>query len=255
MGIRLIRFAAVFLALAAFSPLIRAQTDLSSEKIKNVSPAQAHNLEGVWNGRLGTVGGTNINKDTAPMLPWAQAKFDYNTVELKKGGSLTRDPTFHCDPTGVPRVYSTGLDPFEIVQTPNRIFLFYESNHIWRTVWMDGRKIPKDPEEPLWMGYSVGRWEGDDLVIETAGFNDKTWIDAAGSPHSEALHVAERFRRVDQENLQLEVTIEDPKAYTHSWKMMGAFKLKPTWEIGEAYCVAGDQKEFEKSIMNPTRKP
>src|SRR5882757_9965771 len=85
MGIRLIRFAAVFLALAAFSPLIRAQTDLSSEKIKNVSPAQAHNLEGVWNGRLGTVGGTNINKDTAPMLPWAQAKFDYNTVELKKG--------------------------------------------------------------------------------------------------------------------------------------------------------------------------
>jgi hypothetical protein len=239
--------------LAVFSLPARAQTDQLSENAKISSALPTHNLEGVWSGRLGTVGGTNINKDTAPMLPWAQAKFDYNTVELKKGGSLTRDPTFHCDPTGVPRVYSTGLHPFEIVQTPNRIFLFYESNHIWRTVWMDGRPLPKDTGEPLWMGYSVGRWDGDDLVIETAGFNDKTWLDAAGSPHSDALRVVERFRRVDRDNLQLEVTIEDPKAYQRPWKMMGAFKLKPTWEIGEAFCVAGDSEKFVKSILNPTR--
>ena len=254
MRIHFIQFAASFLTLAVFFIPAHGQKDMSAEKSSHSSAVPVHDLEGVWNGRLGTVGGTNLNKDTAPMLPWARAKFDYNTVELKKGGSLTRDPTFHCDPTGVPRVYATGLHPFEIVQTRNRIFLFYESNHIWRTVWMDGRQLPKDTGEPLWMGTSVGRWEGEDLVIETGGFNDKTWIDAAGSPHSDALHVEERFRRVDHDNLQLEVTIEDRKAYTRPWKMMGAFKLKPTWEIGEAFCVAEDQKDFEKSILNPTRK-
>jgi len=254
-SIRFVWLIAGILVLGAFSLPARGQTGQAKESKNSTSAPAAHDLEGVWSGRLGTVGGTNINKDTAPMLPWAKAKFDYNAADLKKGMSLTHDPTFHCDPTGVPRVYSTGLHPFEIVQTANRIFLFYESNHIWRTVWMDGRPLPKDTGEPLWMGYSVGRWDGDDLVIETAGFNDKTWLDAAGSPHSDALQVVERFRRVDHDTLRLEVTIEDPKAYTRPWKMLGEFKFKPTWEIGEDFCLGEDADKFVKSILNPTRKP
>jgi hypothetical protein len=255
MRIRLTRCAATYIVLITFSMAARAQTSEPAERIVSPGAGQAHNLEGIWSGRLGTVAGTNKNPDVAPMLPWAQSKFDTNTTELKNGRSLTGDPTFHCDPSGVPRVYAIGTHPFEIVQTPSRIFLFYEGNHMWRTVWMDGRKLPRDYGEPLWMGYSVGRWEGDDLIIDTAGFNDKTWIDAAGSPHSTALHVVERFHRIDNDVLQLDVTIDDPRAYAHPWGMKGVYTRKPTWEIGEEFCVSADQLKFRKHVLYPNATP
>lgn len=187
------------------------------------------------------------------MTPAAQAKFDDNTSELKQGLPITKDPAFNCQPAGVPHAFQNGAFPIEFVQTPNRIFIFFESQHNWREVWMDGREIPKDGD-PTWMGYSVGRWDGNDLVVDTGNFNDRTWLDPAGHPHSEALHVTERFHRSAYGTLQITFTIDDPQSYAQPWNMHSTFFLKPKWELGEAYCVAEDQQNFQKAILDPNAK-
>ena len=251
---RVFGLAAILLALTGLPAPARPQDAAPSEAKMAKGTGRTHDIEGVWSGQMSRVRGSNVNKDAAPMLPWAEKQYEANTAELKKGGPLTTDPTFRCSPPGVPRVYMTGSHPFEIVQTPSRIFLFYESFNIWRTVWMDGRPLPKDLAEPLWLGYSVGHWDADDLVVDTVGLNDKTWLDPAGSPHSDALHVTERFHRVSHNNMQIVITIDDPKAYAHSWTMQGSFKLEP-WEIGEAFCVPADGEQFQKEILDPTGKP
>jgi hypothetical protein len=150
----------------------------------------AHDLAGVWKP------GPSDQSPSAPMTPAAQAQFEINTRELKLDRPITIDPAYSCH-FGLPRIYTYGMNPLEIVQTPQRIFIFYEAAHLWRTVWMDRREMPKD-SDPLWMGYSIGHWDGDDLVVDTAHFNDKTWIDGRGHPHSKEMKVTERFHRSDR---------------------------------------------------------
>ena len=106
--------------------------------------------------------------------------------------------------------------PIKIIQTPGVIVLLYEDFNHFRQVFMDGRGLPKDPQ-PTWMGYSVGKWEGDTLVVESSGFNDQTWLDDGGHPHTEALHVTERFRRRDFGHMDLQLIVDDAKAYTKPW--------------------------------------
>ena len=141
---------------------------------------QPRDLQGVWSGGLRT--------DSKPKLrAVAQKIFDDNTEELRRKLPVTKDPVFWCTPAGVPHVYDNGVHPFEILQTPARTFLFYESDRTWRTVWTDGRSMPDDVSD-LWMGYSIGRWEGNEFVVETAGFNDKTWVlQGEGTTHSTKL--------------------------------------------------------------------
>ena len=197
----------------------------------------AHDMSGVWNPR-------NIAppKQTAPFTPAGQAQFDFNTREQKAGGPITIDPTYFCHPPGLPHAYFNSTHPFEMIQTPQRIFIFHEGYHVWRTVWMDGREMPKD-SDPLWMGYSIGHWDGDDLVVETANFNDKTWIDAAGHPHSDAFKLTERFHRVDHAHLQISFKIDDPKIYTTTWGWQTEFDLK-SWEIAEDFCIPENLKSY-----------
>ena len=111
----------------------------------------------------------------------------------------------------------------------------YEAFGIYRQVFMDGRELPKDPN-PSWMGYSVGKWDGDALVVETSGFNGKTWLDQAGHPATEALHVTERFRRPDFGHLNIEVTINDPKAYTKPWTVTEGMQLLADTDLLEFVC-------------------
>src|SRR5438093_6440608 len=106
---------------------------------------------------------------------------------------------------------------FRDYHIPGRILMFFEGQHTVREIWMDGRKLPDDPD-PRWYGYSVGRWEGDTLVVETAGFNDKTWLGAQGQPHSDEMRTIERYRRVDHDTIQFNLTIDDPKTYTKTWE-------------------------------------
>ena len=153
-----------------------------------------------------------LKPEDVAMLPWASA-LQQQRVARAHGD----DPLARCLPQGVPRINTNGLFPFKIIQTPGLIVILYEQLNLFRQVFMDGRKLAGSPN-PTWLGYSVGRWDGDTLVVDTMGFNDQTWLDTEkGHPASEALHVTERFRRKDFGNLEVRATIDDPKTYTKPW--------------------------------------
>jgi hypothetical protein len=139
-----------------------------------------------------------------------------------------------CYPPGVPRIYLFNV-PMEIFAVPGRVLIVHEFGHYIRQIWTDGRPHPSDPN-PSWMGDAIGRWEGNTLVVDTIGFNDKTWLDQVGHPHSDALHLVERIRRTAPDMLQIDFTFDDPKAYTKPWTGTKQFKLRPDWQISEYVC-------------------
>jgi hypothetical protein len=137
--------------------------------------------------------------------------------------------------------------PWKIVQLPGEVVILYEAFTQYRQIFMDGRPLPKDPN-PNWLGYSVGRYEGDTLVVESGGFNGKAWLDQAGHPATEALHVTERFRRKDFGHLQIQITIDDAKAYTKPWTVTEEPTLLVDSELLEFICNENEQdvKHFVK---------
>ena len=170
-----------------------------------------------------------------PMQPWAAEKFEYNKNPSNPygRGRAELDPfTTLCAPEGVSQKWQD-VYPFEIIQTPKRILIVFESNHEIRQIWTDGRQHPKDFGHN-WVGHSIGRWEGDVLVVDTIGLNDLTWLDKAGHNHSDALHLVERLQRVAANRLSLSVTFDDPKTFTMPWSSQMDYVLKPSWEIEEA---------------------
>ena len=170
-----------------------------------------------------------------PMTPWGLEKFKANKPAHGDAQSEeSNDPTNKCFPPGAPRSYVTPY-PVEFVQSPTRLAMLFEYDVVYRTVYLDGRGHPKDAEA-TWMGHSIGKWEGNTLVVHTTGFNGKGWIDRVGHPYSEQLELTERFRLVDKETLQLDLTFHDPKTYTRDWTGQKIFKLKPTWELKEYVC-------------------
>jgi hypothetical protein len=208
------------------------------------SPAPRRDLTGVWT--LRNPAGMNRQRAEPPALtPWALEKF--KQAKDSNGGSYTLDQTndpviTKCFPPGVPRVYYHPF-PFEVVQTPKYTLLLYEYDHLVRRVYTDGRRLPDDPDL-LWMGTSVGRWEDETtFTVDSTGFNDKTWLDRVGHPHSDQLKVSERFRRLDGDHLQIDISMQDPKALARPWSMTFYFELRPTWELGELSC-SGDNPNF-----------
>lgn len=211
-------------------------------------PRTAPVVERYWN--------YEFSKEPPPMTAWGQAQFDaakssfgLHTYPLAE----TNDPLYHsCTPPGLPRVY---LHPFpmEIVQTPAEILVLFEYDSLRHPIYVDGR-AHDTALGPLWMGDSIGHWDGDTLVVDTVNFNDKTWVDRVGHPHSGELHLIERFRRVDHGHLTDDLTIEDPKAYTKPWTAHLDFVLKPTWTLGEQFCEDGHSFEnFDKSGATPPK--
>jgi hypothetical protein len=192
-------------------------------------------LTGVWQGPY-TPDLTRGAQFT--FTPWGQAAFD-------AFDGLT-DP---CLPVGVTR-QANAPDPIEIVQTPQRIVILYESWHIFRSIPTDGRAHPKDLD-PTWFGNSVGKWEGDTLVVDVVGMNDKTRLDTNGHPHSDQLHLTERLRRTGAKTMSYEVTVDDPVAYTAPWKQSRVFQLKPGWELMEYVCL---ENEKDRGHLVGTKK-
>jgi hypothetical protein len=165
-----------------------------------------------------------------PFTALGKKEFDERTENHSKD-----DPEGFCLPPGVPRMMYTPY-PTEIFQMPDRILFIYEGGaHVWRLIWMDGRQQPKDPN-PDYLGYSVGHWEGDTLVVDTIGMNDRTWLDAAGHGHGEKLHVTEKFTRPDSNTLRLEATIDDPDYYTKPWSVVTTARWAPGQELMEYIC-------------------
>jgi hypothetical protein len=234
----------LILALAvvpAYGSLLHAQTAEPPEAKKSNTASPAPDLSGVYtqypriSARSGPLGGFVFTKDEPPMTPWAEAKYKAaKAVHVGGYEGESDDPTLNCAPPGAPRIYLFNF-PMEIIQTPGRVILFYEFDHFVRQIFTDGRGHAKDAA-PTWMGESIGRWEGDTLVVDTIGFNDKTWIDQVGHPHSDALHLVERFRRTAPDMLQIDFTFDDPKAYTKPWTAQKTFKLRPDWNIAEYVC-------------------
>jgi hypothetical protein len=188
-------------------------------------------LSGIWlaagGGYLDNLAGPGVD---VPMQPWAVE------VYKERRESLGRDkPQVRCMPHGVPDAMLVPI-PFKIVQTPRVLVVLYEEFNTHRQIHTDGRPLPVDPE-PAWYGYSIGKWEGDTFVVETAGFKEGTWLDNGGHPHTEALHLTERFRRPNFGRLEMDVTIDDPKAYIKPWKSGTArFALLPDTELIEHLC-------------------
>jgi hypothetical protein len=166
----------------------------------------------------------------------------------------TNDPELICDPQGFPRENLFQLRTTQILQTPEKIYMLYEFDRVWRVIWTDGRELPKDPE-PRWYGYSVGKWVDDyTLVVETNGTDDRTWVDHAGRPHTADLRVEETFHRVDRDRLEWTVLIDDPKMYTKPWLAMDKFPMKlqpPDFDVREMLCSRSDFDEYDKLIGNP----
>jgi hypothetical protein len=233
-------------------------TSQASAATPAAAPALSHDLSGVWmqypDGSVPGVPGMNAVDDRfrPPLTPWGQARFDAAKplVGPRAVPGEENAPSLRCDPDGPPKLLNLP-NPFEIVQIPGRVLMFFELGHIWRTIWTDGRPLPKDPD-PTWLGYSVGKWEGDTFVVDTIGFNDKQWTDSFGNPRSGQMHLAERYRRLNYDTLEMQIIIDDPKSYTKVWVSPPKLhKLEPTWEIAEWFCVVDEDKAYDEVVRKP----
>jgi hypothetical protein len=216
------------------------------------APDGKPDLSGTWHTDAGYFG--NLARDLKPgdvqMLPWADAQVKENQVNLHKN-----DPMVACLPPGVPRVNLGGSrnmpHPFKVVQTPSLVVLLYETstNQTFRQVFLDGRPLPSDPQ-PSWLGYSIGHWDGDTLVVETTGFNGRAWIDtSSGHPQTDAARVTERFMRRDIGHMDIDITIDDSKAYLKPWRAKVPVNLLPDSDLIETFC----ENEADIKRMDRTR--
>jgi hypothetical protein len=172
---------------------------------------------------------------TPPFQPWAEKVYTEHKTNISK-----EDPEARCLPPGVPRMSTTPY-PFRIMQTPGLTLIVYEGGaHIWRQIFTDGRPHDKDPN-PSWLGDSIGKWDGDTLVVDTIGFNGKTWLDLAGHPTSDQLHIVERYSRPIYGQLKLDITIEDPPMYTKPWNVTELMPLMPGDNLLEYVCAENER--------------
>jgi hypothetical protein len=242
---------AALVALSLFTAAVSAQQPPAPNSAP--APAPKRDLSGLWHYQ-GTGASEPIAPDNLipPMTPWAQARFDTERPgygpRRAPGGN---DPILHCDPIGFPRIMFLNT-PFEFVQVPGRVIQFFEHEHEYRSIWTDGRSLPTDAD-PAWYGYAIGHWEGDNtLVVESAGFNDKTWLGSTGYPHSDEMRITERYHRIDHDTIAYDITVTDPRAYTKP--IVGPhriMKLRPHDEMVEEICVYSEEKAFADRIAKP----
>ena len=198
------------------------------------SPDGHPDLSGIWEQTSGGKYVQNLSADLkpgdVPFQPWAKALAD----QRADGSHSKEDPAANCMPQGVPRI-GAAPSPWKIVQTPGFVVMVYETFNFWRQIFLDGRELAED-FTPTWFGYSTGKWEGDTLVVDTRGFNGKAWLDQLGKPSTDALHVIERFRRKDFGHMDIQITIDDPKAYTKPWTVTEEVHLLTNTELMESIC-------------------
>jgi hypothetical protein len=243
----------VLTALLLAAASLSAQTNSSKAPAKSAIP----DLSGNWG-----PSGKNVNNwfpddprgrnpEKAPMTPWAEEKFKTAHPPFGAGATFEaiNDPVQnYCDPPGVSRVYLYPWE-FKFVQERDAVYILYEYTKMWREIPLN-KPHSRDPDS-TWLGESVGKYEGDTLVVDTIGFNDKTWLDHLGHPHSDQLHLIERFRRVDHKTLELQITVDDPKAYTKTFTGTKTFDLTEA-PLGEGICAWSESSAFQKNVIDPT---
>ena len=225
-------------------------------------PAPRRDLSGVWVGPQ-----DNKPDPVPPMTPAGAALFKgrkpYGEASRNDGLGASNDPFITCDPLGFPRnllahaVSSRGRMLFG--SAPDRILIAHEQQRVWREIWMDGRALPKAVDvrgapESRYYGYSSGHWENDNtLVIDTTGVDERPWLDEVGHPRSSSARIQERYTRRDQYNVQLTVTVDDPKYYTKPWTWMRAnFYWVMGQEFAETICIPSEGIEYRDSLARPS---
>jgi len=177
-----------------------------------------------------------------PLQPWAA-----DLKKMRMAGNNKDNPDAHCLPMGNMQLH-THPQPRKIIQTPALIIILYEGNAGVRQIFTDGRSLPANDPQPWWYGYSTGRWDGDTLVVRTTGFRDGGWLDVNGSPLTDAAVMTERIRRVNVGGLELEITVDDKKAYTRPWTVTLNQRLMPDTELIEFICGENekDARHYDK---------
>jgi hypothetical protein len=234
--------------------------------------APKHDISGTWDPANGPDdGGQFLGAKTLPVdgrpghePPYTKLGMEaYLRTKPSNGARMvapgeTNDPEEICNPQGFPREDLFQFRTTQIVQTPSKVLILYEYDRVWRTIWTDGRELPKDPE-PRWFGYSLGKWVDDyTFVVDTNGMDERTWIDHAGRPHTSELRVEERFHRVDHDHLELSVLIDDPQMYTKPWLAMDKFpmRLLPNdLDVREMICSPSDLKSYNDVVGDPVSEP
>ena len=170
-------------------------------------------------------------KEGLPLQPWAAELLKKRMADNSKD-----NPEAHCLPMGIMQFHTQGA-PRKRIQNPGLIVILYEASSGIRQIFTDGRPIPNNDPQPWWYGYSIGKWEGDTLVVETAGLRDGGWLDINGSPLTDAAKITERFRRVNYGRMEIDVTIDDPKAYTKPWTVRVVQEIMLDTELIEFICL------------------
>jgi hypothetical protein len=225
--------AALALTIALSSGLLLfaegARRPLTAQVRPGAAPAD---LTGVWLEKEPLV---SFSPKEPPFQKWAEQKYKAAKPGYGPHASAnSQDPILQCYPPGVPRILMIPF-PVQIVQIPGQVMMVFEYDHFVRFIDLDRRQHPKDLN-PTWMGDSIGHWEGDTLVVDTVGLNDRTWLDQVGHPHSDALHLVERIRRTDHDTLVDDITFDDPKAYLKPWDGQQVFALRRGWRLFEYIC-------------------
>lgn len=173
-------------------------------------------------------------KSGMPYQPWAA-----DLVKKRRAANATDDPQSHCLPRGAARIFTDALYK-KIVQAPGLLVVLSERNASYRQIFTDGRPLPADPD-PSWNGYSSGRWEGDTLIVRTNGFRDGLWLDSSGSPLTSGAQLTEKFRRPSFGKLEIEITVDDPKAYTAPWTIKLNQPLVADTELLDYICLENEK--------------
>ena len=258
----LVPLAIVSLALACWCAVLAPAQAAARAKPAAAQSFDPHDLSGPWV----TLGPRLILSNLVPKLtPWAQAKLAATRPSYGAHAvvpALGNDPMGICDPLGYPRIMIATIQrPMEIVQIPGRVLQHFEFHETWRPIWTDGRALPKDPD-PRCNGYAVGKWDGATLVVDSNGFDERSWLDHFGNPHSDQMTLHETYRRVDADTLEITMTLTDPKTYAHPW-IADKFIYKNTKtnaeaakaaggsELIEEYCVPSEEQLFNKLQRDP----
>lgn len=266
------RFLASFIVLGAvvvLTPLLpgqRGRGRQAEEPPPSNLPFDPHDISGIWK----NPGGFDpiIGNKRPPMTDWGKEKWSKTRASARntplafgfyEDQKDWNDPLFVCDPSGYPRTLD--YSNYRFVKLSNEFVEFFERDRVWRDLWTDGRQLPANPK-PRWYGYATAHWDGDTLVVDSNGYDERTWIDPYGSIHSDQMHIEERYKRLDHDSLEFTMTITDPKAYTGPWTGKRTLRLinssqqiqKGLWgkradgtaygDIREEYCVYSIERQF-----------
>lgn len=250
MGKALLAATAVAVCLAG----VLARGDQSGTPTAAAGAFDPHDLSGFWLGQNRVLA---LSATPPPRTAWGEERFNSNKPSYGPRAippALGNDPVGTCDPLGIPRLLVFENNPWDVefIQTRDRVLQLFDRPRVHREIWTDGRQPPGDME-PRWMGYAVGKWEGDTFVVNSTGFDERTWLDHFGNPHSDEMRLEERYRRVSRDTIEFVMTLTDPKTYTKPWvsdtKTLRRQNIKEFQD--ELFCVPSEEQAFNRRLRDP----